>query len=288
MKRAVSISIGSSKRDKAVEITLLGERVRIERIGTDGDMKKAAALYTEMDGKVDAFGVGGADLGLLLQLVEPQLQMHLLDVATGAGHTAMALAPYVAGVTAIDLTPEMIRRTEELAASRGLRNITARVMDVEALQFPDAVFDAVTCRIAAHHFLDCQKAVREMARVLKPGGRMVIEDNSVPEDPELDRFLNTVERIRDATHLRSYNEAEWRQMLAAAGLEVRHSRVHRVPHEIAGWLDRAGMDAAGKERVYAALAAASPAARRHFEIIGEADRPTFFSDDKLILLAVKR
>ncbi len=66
MKRAVSISIGSSKRDKAVEITLLGERVRIERIGTDGDMKKAAALYTEMDGHVDAFGVGGADLGLLV------------------------------------------------------------------------------------------------------------------------------------------------------------------------------------------------------------------------------
>ena len=66
MKRAVSISIGSSKRDKAVEITLLGERVRIERIGTDGDMKKAAALFAEMDGRVDAFGVGGADLGLLV------------------------------------------------------------------------------------------------------------------------------------------------------------------------------------------------------------------------------
>ncbi len=64
MKRAVSISIGSSKRDKAVEIELLGERVRIERIGTDGDMEKAAQLYKELDGKVDAFGVGGADLGL--------------------------------------------------------------------------------------------------------------------------------------------------------------------------------------------------------------------------------
>lgn len=64
MKRAVSISIGSSKRDKAVEIDLLGERVRIERIGTDGDMERAAQLYKELDGKVDAFGVGGADLGL--------------------------------------------------------------------------------------------------------------------------------------------------------------------------------------------------------------------------------
>ena len=66
MKRAVSISIGSSKRDKAVEVELLGEAVRIERIGTDGDMEKAALLYQELDGKVDAFGVGGADLGMLV------------------------------------------------------------------------------------------------------------------------------------------------------------------------------------------------------------------------------
>jgi len=65
MKRAVSISIGSSKRDKAVEVELLGEKVSIERIGTDGDMEKAAQLYKELDGKVDAFGVGGADLGVM-------------------------------------------------------------------------------------------------------------------------------------------------------------------------------------------------------------------------------
>ena len=64
MKHAVSISIGSSKRNKAVEVELLGEMVRIERIGTDGSMEKAAQLYKELDGKVDAFGVGGTDLGL--------------------------------------------------------------------------------------------------------------------------------------------------------------------------------------------------------------------------------
>lgn len=66
MKRAVSISIGSSQRNKSVEIELLGEKVCIERIGTDGDMEKAARLYQEMDGKVDAFGVGGADLGVMV------------------------------------------------------------------------------------------------------------------------------------------------------------------------------------------------------------------------------
>ncbi len=64
MKRAVSISLGSTTRDKAVEIDLLGETVRIERIGTNGDEAKARQMFREMDGKVDAFGVGGIDLGV--------------------------------------------------------------------------------------------------------------------------------------------------------------------------------------------------------------------------------
>ena len=67
MKRAVSISIGTSKRNKEVTIQLLGETVCLERIGTDGDMEKAARLYQELDGKVDAFGVGGADLGVMVE-----------------------------------------------------------------------------------------------------------------------------------------------------------------------------------------------------------------------------
>lgn len=67
MKRAVSISLGSSQRDKTVEIRLLGETVRLERIGTDGDMEKAARLYGELDGKVDCFGVGGALLGFMIE-----------------------------------------------------------------------------------------------------------------------------------------------------------------------------------------------------------------------------
>ena len=66
MKRAVSISIGSSKRNKAVTVNLLGEDISIERIGTDGDMEAAALKFKELDGKVDAFGLGGADLGLLV------------------------------------------------------------------------------------------------------------------------------------------------------------------------------------------------------------------------------
>jgi hypothetical protein len=93
MKRAVSISIGSSKRDKAVEQTLFGEEVRIERIGTDGDLEQAAQRFKELDGKVDAFGVGGADLGLLvdnrwypLYSVQPMIRyVKQTPVVDGAG-----------------------------------------------------------------------------------------------------------------------------------------------------------------------------------------------------------
>lgn len=93
MKRAISVSIGSSKRDKAVEVELLGQQVSIERIGTDGDMDKAAQLFNELDGKVDAFGLGGADLGLMvdnkwypLYSVQPMVKnVRLTPLVDGAG-----------------------------------------------------------------------------------------------------------------------------------------------------------------------------------------------------------
>ena len=106
MKRAVSVSLGSSKRDKSVEVELLGEKVRIERIGTDGDMEKAAQLYKELDGEVDAFGVGGADLGVLvdqkwypLYSVQPMVRFvketPLVDGAGIKNTLETGLAPFI-------------------------------------------------------------------------------------------------------------------------------------------------------------------------------------------------
>lgn len=100
----------------------------------------------------------GDDLDILIELLEPAPDMRVLDVATGAGHTAAAIAPLVASVVAIDLTAEMVHEAEQLFSRRGLRNAAARVMDAEALLFPDASFDAVTCRIAPHHFPNIEKA----------------------------------------------------------------------------------------------------------------------------------
>src|SRR3989304_816032 len=116
MKRAVSVSLGSSRRDKVVEIELLGERIRLERIGTDGDMEKAARLYQELDGKVDAFGVGGADLGVrvdkgwyALYSVRPMVRfLSKTPVADGEGlkNTPEArLGPYIEKTIGGDVNP---------------------------------------------------------------------------------------------------------------------------------------------------------------------------------------
>ena len=136
MKRAVSISIGSSTRDKAVEIELLGETVRLERIGTDGDMEKAARLYRDMDGEVDAFGVGGAVLGLMvddkwytLQSVQSLIRdVHKTPVVDGTG-LKMTLERKAAGVVNEQLSTELKNQTALLISGLDRYGLSRSFMD---------------------------------------------------------------------------------------------------------------------------------------------------------------
>ena len=228
---------------------------------------------------------GGADLEMLAEALQLAPTMRVLDVATGAGHTALAVAPRVQRVMAIDLAPEMIEQALTLAAQRGITNLQAQVMDCEALSFPGESFDAVTCRIAAHHFLDVEAAVREVYRVLRPGGRFGLEDTTSPADPDLDRFLNEVEKLRDPTHVRNYTDMEWRSMLEAAGFAVKSVQLYRKTHGVAEWIERSGVDRDATERVYAAFAAAPVAAREYFEIAYDGGRAVRFTADQMIFRA---
>lgn len=229
----------------------------------------------------------GDDLQVVLEYVRPHRAMRVLDVATGAGHTAAAVAPLVDRVVAIDIAREMLARTRELAAKRGLSNIETALMDVEALTFDDASFDVVTCRIAPHHFLDIDRAISEIARVLRPGGAFVVEDSVVPDDPALDRFLNEVETIRDGTHVRSLTRVEWFAKLAAAGLTPVQSTICAKKHGVAEWIARAGLDETGSAHVYDALAAASADAVQRFAIDFESGRAVAFTDEKIVIRAEK-
>jgi ubiquinone/menaquinone biosynthesis C-methylase UbiE/uncharacterized OsmC-like protein len=229
----------------------------------------------------------GSDLVILLSLLDPKSNMVVLDIATGAGHTAMAVAPYVREVMATDLTPEMIAETQRLSSEKGIKNLRTQVADAEALPFADASFDAVTVRIAPHHFPNIQKAIGEVARVLRPGGVFIVEDSCAPEARRQDKFINDLEKLRDPTHVRSYTRREWKAMLAQAGLAVVRVRNYRKQHDVADWVQRSDLSAADQAKVFAAFTAAPEYARKQFSITYDGERALTYSDDKVILRAVK-
>ena len=199
---------------------------------------RAAAGYTQSRVHSDP-----AALAKIVTLAQVHPGDVALDVATGAGHVAIALARWISRVTAYDLTEEMLQETMRNAEARGLSNITARRGKAENLPFADASFDIVAVRQAPHHFADVRSAVQEMARVAKTGARIVIVDSYSPEDPVLDRQWNHIEKLRDPSHVRNYSLREWREMVCAAGLsitfeEVDYCTVNGGPMNFAEWTHR--------------------------------------------------
>jgi ubiquinone/menaquinone biosynthesis C-methylase UbiE len=269
-----------------------GNRLELlQRVGAENDgvaakdrvraqFARTAAAYVTSQGHAQ-----GCDLARLVELAAPRATDRALDVSTGGGHTALALAPYVARVTASDLTPTMLAAAHAFLTGRGITNADYVVADAERLPFLDATFDLVTVRIAPHHYGDVRAAAAEMARVLRPGGRFVLVDTVAPEDPALDAFMNEIEWRRDPTHVSNYTETEWRAMLAEAGLVVTHTEHIPKPIQFAEWVERSRMEDADREALERDMLAASPAARAHFAIVEADGHVASWVSDALILRA---
>jgi ubiquinone/menaquinone biosynthesis C-methylase UbiE len=123
-------------------------------------------------------------------------------------------------VVGIDLTPEMLAEARGLQREYGFAHTAWSLADAGGLPFPDRSFQLVACRRAAHHFTDVGMVLAEMQRVLLPGGRLVIDDRSVPEDDFVDACMNELDRYHDESHVRQYRPSEWRRMLEEAGFLV--------------------------------------------------------------------
>ncbi len=201
----------------------------------------------------------GEDLDRLLELAQPQAAWAMLDVATGGGHTALRFAPYVAHVTASDITPAMLDAAEKHLTDKGVRNVAYRRADAEAMPFDDASFDLVTCRIAPHHFDDVARFVEEAARVLKPDGVLLVQDHLMPEDVAAARYIEAFEKLRDPSHNQAFTVGEWRTMFTEAGVTVTH--VERLYKDLnfRTWTDRQGVTPNTKACLIALLDQASPA-----------------------------
>jgi len=236
----------------------------------------------------------GASLARVVELVKPERHWRVLDIATGAGHTAAAFAPHVAGVIASDLTQEMLRESAKLAAEKGLANMQTAHADAEALPFEDGRFELVTCRIAAHHFPDVPTFVAEVWRVLAPGGTFALVDNISPDALSTPGFspselrdaaltYNAFEKIRDPSHARCLGMAEWSEVLSDTGFIVAHTERLPKDMEFEPWAERMGCDKATVERLRAMLAGAAPALAAFLKPRTEGGKLWFTLDEAIVI-----
>ncbi len=186
----------------------------------------AASINDEgaMRAMLDAARLGGAET--------------VLDVACGPGIVAAAFAAEAGSVVGVDLTPRMVELAEERCRERRIDNARFEVGDATALPYGDGEFDRVVSRYALHHMPDPAAVVGEMARVCAPGGRVVVTDLVVGDDPTLADRFNAAERIRDPSHCRAMSELELEALLSEAGLHPNAAAAYTLPMELEALLAR--------------------------------------------------
>lgn len=230
----------------------------------------------------------GPDLARLVELVAPSAGGRLLDVATGGGHVALALAPHAGITVASDLTLAMLVEARRFMAEQGFPGVEYCLADVEQLPFAEASFTAVTCRIALHHVPDLESAIEEVYRVLSPGGSFGLVDSMVPDDRQLADFLNNVERLRDPTHVRSLARSEWVSLLEVTGFRVEAAEVYKTTHTFDTWAARIPhLDASGRKGLERSFLEAPSRVADYFSFEVVEGRLVRYTDDKLLLLGRK-
>lgn len=231
------------------------------------------------------------ELATLVQIVSPRSTDSLLDVATGAGNTALAFAPFCAKVVALDITPQMTAEVERRSAEAGLKNLTTSLSDGALLPFADHEFDIVTNRLALHHFANVPEAMIEAHRVLKPGGKLLISDNYSPEDDLLAQNLDELERLRDPSHHWSLKISQWKQVLSEAGFYIdtfqERDEWSNVRMDFQEWMDRIRTPGANRPRLAEIFSDPTSPIGQFLSVEIEAGRTTF-SLPRFTVLAIAR
>ena len=180
----------------------------------------------------------GADLRTLAGELAAAPGGSVLDLGCGAGNVSFAVAPHAAKVTAYDLSAQMLETVAAAAHERGFDNIRTQQGAAEALPFADASFDCVLSRFSAHHWHDVPAALAEVRRVLKPGARAIFVDVAGADHPLLDTYVQSVELLRDTSHIRDYRADEWLAFFEQAGFEAHVRERWRLPMQFDEWVAR--------------------------------------------------
>ncbi len=235
-----------------------------EQSNFDAAQSRSAAQF---DRQSDRYGrshilADTADVAEALAGVVAPAGGRALDVATGGGHTALLLARMGWVVTAGDISPRMLENAGALARDAGIR-VETLLFPAEEMPFPDASFELVTVRVAPHHFSSPARFVAEAARVLAPGGHLLVIDGCVPDgDAETEEWLHRVEKWRDPSHGRFLPRAAWEGLVRESGLEVVRSALYPKKQPDLGWyFETAATPEANRALVLDAVRTAPPRVR---------------------------
>jgi ubiquinone/menaquinone biosynthesis C-methylase UbiE len=182
----------------------------------------------------------------ILRAADPLSDDDVLDVASGPGILTCALAKQVKHATGIDVTPAMLEQSRRLQAEQGLTNMTWMEGDVARLPFEDASFSLVTCRYAFHHFRDPLAVLKEMTRVSKPGGRVLVADTA-PAPEKADAF-NLMEKLRDNSHVRALPVTEVLELFERVRLANPSVKTLRMAGDLNSLLARSYCEPGDEER----------------------------------------
>ncbi len=199
----------------------------------------------------------GASLPVLLELAEPKISDVVLDVATGPGNTAFALADYVQSVIGIDVAPRMLEQAKLRTDTERKTNIIFQEASAEALPFVSGVFSLVVSRHAPHHFHDVGKFLSEVHRVLACGGRFVLADQISPTAESFD-WIDYWERTRDPSHFLQRTVSQWQELARDTGFSwIKHEIVpYRLQFD--WWVTQAGCSAERIAQLRRHIQAAGP------------------------------
>ena len=241
-------------------------------------------LWTERGARYAASALHrfGPSLPKLLALARPVAGDRCLDLGTGAGHTAAHLAERAGRVYGLDPTEGMLAAAKESYGH--LANLSFVLGTGADTGFPDASFDLVTARHTLHHHPDLAATLREVARVLKPGGRFILVDEVTPNDA-VAAWYHALEQTRDPSHVRAYTLGEWRGFIREAGLSWVVGDAQTVYHiEVESWIARMDPSREQAEAVRRMLLEADETARETFAIRYEGGKAVSFEMPMALIL----